>query len=156
MRRGEVVVVCMPCAMLLLNGDESTDLSSGELYDMQQGAERLGNVVYIGETGHIGDDFEGDPDDVTKCGCCGTTRPGLRFGPFGPPDHAPREIQAPNGAPLTVGQPRGILAEFGDDVQIVIATDTFYTNVGSINLPDNEGYNAITLNPADTFDPRQF
>lgn len=61
---------------------------------------------------------------------------------------------------LTLGELRAFTAHLPDDVQVLVATDDWYQNAPEIQLPETEegthGHQAVTLYPADTFDPRQF
>jgi len=60
---------------------------------------------------------------------------------------------------LTVGVLRRILANLPDDMTVVIATDGWYDNVGSAEVPGPDPETAewmcLTLNHGDEFDPRQ-
>lgn len=64
---------------------------------------------------------------------------------------------------LTLGQLRAATAGLDDDVQIVVATDDWYDNVASVEVPtyDNDGdlagdYAAVTIFPGEPVDSRQF
>ena len=63
---------------------------------------------------------------------------------------------------LTVGVLMDILKKCNPDDDVVIGVhslgvDEFdWLNVSSVNLPDNDGYLALTLNCDDTFDHCQF
>lgn len=56
---------------------------------------------------------------------------------------------------LTVGQLRQTLAGLDDSTQVVVATNSWYLNVSSVELPDDETFVAVTLFTANTYDPRQ-
>lgn len=62
--------------------------------------------------------------------------------------------QNPRGI-LTVGELRGLIAGLDDATQVVVATDSWYLNVSSVELPDDERFAAVTLFTADNYDPRQ-
>lgn len=58
---------------------------------------------------------------------------------------------------LTLGQLRNFTKHLPDTTQIIISDiNRTLLNVDLVLLPDNKETFAITLLPADTFDPRQF
>lgn len=56
---------------------------------------------------------------------------------------------------VTVGELKEILEKYEDDRHVVIATDGWYTNIGSIEFPDDYQTYTITLHPGSIFDPWQ-
>ena len=65
---------------------------------------------------------------------------------------------------LTLGQFRSLVAHLPDDVEIVLATESWYDNITTVAVPHSgdvdDGYVAVTLFPADpngagTWDVRQ-
>lgn len=57
---------------------------------------------------------------------------------------------------FTVEMLRAILANVPDDTHVVLATEQWYANVGSMIYDPEDGMFAFTLFPADDFDTRQF
>jgi hypothetical protein len=60
--------------------------------------------------------------------------------------------------PVTVNEFRVVLATLPGELQIVLATDEWYANIGAIVVPVEGGgdYSALTLFPGPDIDTRQF
>lgn len=56
---------------------------------------------------------------------------------------------------LTVWQLRELLANVDGDTFVVIASDAWYSNIEAVQLPDGEGWEAVTLFSSSAYDTRQ-
>lgn len=56
---------------------------------------------------------------------------------------------------LTVGELRRILSAVDDSTQVTIATDGWWLNVESVEIPTGDNSPTVIFYTADTFDPRQ-
>lgn len=56
---------------------------------------------------------------------------------------------------LTVWQLRELIANLDDDTFIVIATNDWYSNIETVQLPDGKDWECVTLFPSSAYDTRQ-
>jgi len=61
---------------------------------------------------------------------------------------------------LTIGQLRTLIADVDPDVEVVVATDGWYTNIEAVATPDEDAVTCLTLFPNidsqnGNWDPRQ-
>jgi hypothetical protein len=57
---------------------------------------------------------------------------------------------------MTVGDLRKIIEGMDDNIQVVIGTNDWYSNIPTYNYPDGDSYSALTLNMGVDCDTRQF